>query len=123
MSDGLLRFVPLGLAGIALVWAIVRLAAKSFAADEAKVLRESIDSDLAQMKDEFFSALNGQGRRIDAAKSQIDLLQGRIEGQDAALSRHARANAEGPISGIFEHLKDLSDDLAASAAKIGGAKP
>ena len=46
-----------------------------------------------------------------ALKSQVDRQEGRIQGQDAALARHAKGNEETAPTGYVQHARDLVTDL------------
>lgn len=55
-----------------------------------------------------------------ALKSQVDRQEGRIQGQDAALARHARGNEENAATGYTQHARDLVTDLERLVGKARG---
>ena len=74
-------------------------------------IRKAINGKIEKAEEEILETVNGQGRRISDVKSQVDRLQGRVEGQDAALARHSKGNEENPAVGYTQHARDLVTDL------------
>jgi hypothetical protein len=57
------------------------------------------------------SGLESQRTALSGLRSVVDKMQGRIDGQDAALARHSKGNEENPALGYTQHARDLVTDL------------
>jgi len=99
-----LRLWPMAVVAVAFVWGYLVLFL-----DEK--IRKAINGKIEKAQREILETVNGQGRRISDVKSQVDRLQGRVEGQDAALARHGKNNEENPALGYTQHARDLVTDL------------